>query len=84
MKSHGGHKKKKKAKKQIEIVTGHLERISDHCSNIAANSIQSINSSIPKHLLKSKLKEARNDEFSTEIAAFKAHYTVEPVEFVKQ
>lgn len=61
-----------------------LERISDHCSNIAANSIQSINSSIPKHLLKSKLKEARNDEFSTEIAAFKAHYTVEPVEFVKQ
>ena len=61
-----------------------LERISDHCSNIAANSIQSINSSIPKHLLKSKLKEVKDDEFSTEIAAFKAHYAVEPVEFVKQ
>ena len=33
-----------------------LERISDHCSNIATNIIQSINSSLPKHILKNKLK----------------------------
>lgn len=60
-----------------------LERISDHCSNIAANSIQSMNSSIPKHLLKSKLKEDYGYEFAGEIAEFKAHYSVEPVEFAK-
>ncbi len=33
-----------------------LERISDHCSNIATNIIQSVNASIPKHVLKNKLK----------------------------
>lgn len=57
-----------------------LERISDHCSNIAANSIQSINSSIPKHLLKNRLKEVDGDEFNKEIAEFKSQYAVEPIE----
>ena len=57
-----------------------LERISDHCSNIAANSIQSINSSIPKHLLKNRLKEVDGDEFNKEIAEFKSQYAVEPLE----
>ena len=56
-----------------------LERISDHCSNIAANSIQSINSSIPKHLLKNRLKEVDGDEFNKEIAEFKSQYAVEPI-----
>ena len=57
-----------------------LERISDHCSNIAANSIQSINASIPKHLLKNRLKEVDGDEFNKEIAEFKSQYAVEPIE----
>lgn len=57
-----------------------LERISDHCSNIAANSIQSINSSIPKHLLKNRLKDVDGDEFNKEIAEFKSQYAVEPIE----
>ena len=35
-----------------------LERISDHCSNIATNIIQSIHSSIPKHILRGQLKAA--------------------------
>lgn len=60
-----------------------LERISDHCSNIAANSIQSINSSIPKHILKSKLKEVDGDEFNKEVAEFKSHYAVEPIDIAK-
>lgn len=60
-----------------------LERISDHCSNIAANSIQSINSSIPKHILKSKLKEVNGDEFNKEVAEFKSHYAVEPIDVAK-
>ena len=39
----------------VEVLND-LERISDHCSNIATNIIQSIHSSIPKHVLKNKLK----------------------------
>ena len=40
-------------------VLNDLERISDHCSNIATNIIQSIHSSIPKHILKNKLKRSK-------------------------
>jgi len=60
-------------------VLNDLERISDHCSNIATNIIQSINISIPKHILKNKLKETIRDDFSAEIAEFKAQYAVEPI-----
>ncbi len=56
-----------------------LERISDHCSNIATNIIQSVNSSIPKHVLKNKLKESNNDDFVHTVAEFKAQYAVEPI-----
>lgn len=56
-----------------------LERISDHCSNIATNIIQSTNSSIPKHVLKNKLKQNNNEVFSHEIADFKSQYAVEPI-----
>ena len=53
-----------------------LERISDHCSNIATNIIQSTNSSIPKHILKNKLKT----EFDiNESNAFKAKYHIDPI-----
>ena len=60
-------------------VLNDLERISDHCSNIATNIIQSIHSSIPKHILKNKLKEVNNSEFSQTIAEFKSQYSVEPI-----
>jgi phosphate:Na+ symporter len=56
-----------------------LERISDHCSNIATNTIQSMNVSIPKHILKNQLKEADIGEFSSKVAEFKEKYNIEPV-----
>lgn len=56
-----------------------LERISDHCSNIATNIIQSVNASIPKHVLKNKLKESNSDDFSHTVEEFKSHYAVEPI-----
>ena len=56
-----------------------LERISDHCSNIATNIIQSIYSSIPKHILKNQLKEAHDKDFQPQIDEFKAKYGVEPI-----
>ncbi len=58
-----------------------LERISDHCSNIAANIIQANNSSIPRHILKNKLKEATVGDFALEVEEFKEKYAVEPVNF---
>jgi phosphate:Na+ symporter len=58
-----------------------LERISDHCSNIATNIIQSMHASIPKHILKSKLKVAHVDDFQPEIEEFKKKYAVEPLQF---
>ncbi len=60
-------------------VLNDLERISDHCSNIATNIIQSIHSSIPKHILKNKLKEVRNEEFLQALEEFKSQYAVEPI-----
>ncbi|MBD5403303.1 Na/Pi cotransporter family protein [bacterium] len=62
----------------VEVLND-LERISDHCSNIATNTIQSMHSSIPKHILKNKLKEVNNDEFSHSIAEFRSQYAVEPI-----
>ncbi len=56
-----------------------LERISDHCSNIATNIIQSIHSSIPKHILKNRLKEVDNGDFQVQVNEFKAKYAVEPL-----
>lgn len=61
-------------------VLNDLERISDHCSNIATNIIQSIHSSIPKHILKNKLKEANNLEFSQTIDEFKTQYSIEVIQ----
>lgn len=56
-----------------------LERISDHCSNIATNTIQSMSVSIPKHILKNQLKEADIGEFSSKVEEFKEKYNVEPI-----
>ena len=56
-----------------------LERISEHCSNIATNIIQSMHSSIPKHILKNKLKEAKNEDFLDMVEEFRNKYAVEPI-----
>jgi phosphate:Na+ symporter len=56
-----------------------LERISDHCSNIATNTIQSMNVSVPKHTLKNQLKEADVGEFSKKVEEFRQKYAVEPI-----
>ena len=56
-----------------------LERISDHCSNIATNIIQSVNSSIPKHVLKNKLKDSNNEDFAKTVETFRENYAVEPL-----
>ncbi|MCM1339970.1 MAG: Na/Pi cotransporter family protein [Muribaculaceae bacterium] len=60
-------------------VLNDLERISDHCSNIATNSIQAIYSSIPKHILKNSLKETANADIQPYIEEFKSKYGVEPI-----
>jgi len=56
-----------------------LERISDHCSNIATNIIQSIHSATPKHILKNQLKEVHDENFAPQINEFKQKYAVEPI-----
>lgn len=60
-------------------VLNDLERISDHCSNIATNIIQAIYSSIPKHILKNQLKEASDASFAPYINEFREKYGVEPI-----
>ena len=57
-------------------VLNDLERISDHCSNIATNMIQSINSDIPKHELKNKLK-TETGSYTSEIDEFRNKYAIE-------
>ena len=61
-----------------------LERISDHCSNIATNIIQSIHSSIPKHILRGQLKAADVGEFQAKVDAFREKYAVEPIVYNKE
>ncbi len=58
-----------------------LERISDHCSNIATNIVQSTYSSIPKHILRTQLKESDVGDFQTAVDEFKMKYAVEPIVF---
>ena len=60
----------------VEVLND-LERISDHCSNIATNIIQSIHSSSPKHVLKNKLKEFNNEDLAKEVSEFKSSYAIE-------
>ena len=59
-------------------VLNDLERISDHCSNIATNMIQSINSDVPKHVLKNRLK-TETGRYSQEIDEFKNKYVIERI-----
>ena len=55
-----------------------LERISDHCSNIATNMIQSMNTDIPKHVLKNQLK-TETSKYATVLEEFKNKYAIEKV-----
>ena len=61
-------------------VLNDLERISDHCSNISTNMIQSINSSIPRHVLKNKLKDEDLPGISQQLDQFKKEYSLQLIE----
>ena len=61
-------------------VLNDLERISDHCSNISTNMIQSINASIPKHELKKSLKEEDVSGISQQLEKFKDQYSLQLME----
>ncbi len=58
-------------------VLNDLERISDHCSNISTNMIQSANASIPKHELKKSLKEEDVTGISQQLEEFKKQYALQ-------
>ncbi len=60
-------------------VLNDLERISDHCSNISTNMIQSTTLSIPRHVLKNRLKGESVSEFSTQLDSFRNKYVIEPI-----
>ena len=62
-------------------VLNDLERISDHCSNISTNLIQSASGSIPRHVLKNKLKEEDVTGFAQDLEQFKNDYGVELIEY---
>ncbi len=61
-------------------VLNDLERISDHCSNISTNMIQSMNASIPKHELKKSLKEEDVSGISQQLEKFKDQYSLQLME----
>ena len=56
----------------VDILTN-LERISDHCANIASNIIHSQGNVIPKHELKNQLKQKTD---SSEINIFRENYYI--------
>lgn len=58
-------------------VLNDLERISDHCSNISTNMIQSANSSIPKHELKKSLKTEDISGIAQQLEEFKKQYSLQ-------
>ena len=58
-------------------VLNDLERISDHCSNISTNLIQSATGSASRHELKNRLKSENINDFSKDLEAFKNNYSVE-------
>ena len=60
-------------------VLNDLERISDHCSNISTNLIQSATGTISRHELKNRLKEEDISNFSQDLESFKNNYGVELV-----
>ena len=62
-------------------VLNDLERISDHCSNISTNLIQSASGSIPRHVLKNRLKEEDVTGFSQDLEKFKKDYAVELIKY---
>ena len=61
-------------------VLNDLERISDHCSNISTNMIQSANSSIPKHELKKSLKTEDISGIAQQLEEFKKQYALQLID----
>ncbi len=60
-------------------VLNDLERISDHCSNISTNMIQSTSIALPRHVLKNKLKGLDVSEFSSQLDTFRQQYAIEAI-----
>ena len=60
-------------------VLNDLERISDHCSNISTNMIQSTTLSLPRHVLKNRLKDVDVSAFSSQLESFRNKYIIEPI-----
>jgi len=61
-------------------VLNDLERISDHCSNISTNMIQSMNVSTPRHQLKKILKTEDVSGISQQLEKFKDQYSLQLME----
>ena len=57
-----------------------LERISDHCSNISTNMIQSTSYNLSRHQLKNKLKAEDVREYSQQLDEFKDKYMLNLME----
>ena len=51
-----------------------LERISDHCSNIATSILQASDTTVDRHELINRLRAAENTDFSKKYDEFKAKY----------
>jgi phosphate:Na+ symporter len=51
-----------------------LERISDHCSNIATSILQSKDTTLDRHELINRLRAAENTDFSRKYDEYKAKY----------
>lgn len=58
----------------LSDITAHMERISDHCSNIAIYELQSTNSNIEEHSYLDQLDEAESLEFQKNYLHFKQKY----------
>lgn len=61
-------------------VLNDLERISDHCSNISTNMIQSMNASTSRHELKKLLKTEDVSGISQQLEEFKNQYSLQLME----
>ncbi|MCU6762912.1 Na/Pi-cotransporter II-related protein [uncultured Roseburia sp.] len=60
----------------LSDITTHMERISDHCSNIAIYELQLADSSIEEHAYREQLDEIETETFNREYEAFKEKYQI--------
>lgn len=60
----------------LSDITTHMERISDHCSNIAIYELQLADSSIEEHAYRDQLDDMETETFNREYEAFKQKYQI--------